>query len=881
MNNARKFSPPRWAKKLLSWYCKPELLEDLEGDLNEFFARNVAEKGVRRARIIYVVDVLKFFRLYTVRKPEFLHVLIHWIMIGSYIKTSGRSLVRNKLFSTINVVGLAISMSVGLLIIAMMTDLLSYDKFHEKHDRIYRVISQYHYNGKSDEDFHATTSLKAATEIKESSTGVADVAVLHRGFDGDVTFDGKTLPLSGLFANNSLFNVFSFRLVEGNASNALTEPFSVVLSEETALKIFGEINALGKVITVGSGETKRQYTVTGVLEKIPVFSHMKFEMLASLSTRAVTEKDNARELAWDNMWSTWAYLLLADGTQRQDVQKSLDRLSEIQDKTVERTNIKLALQPLDDIMVGENLSNQIGQTMGGTVVWIFGSMASIVVLCAGLNYTNLSIARAIRRSREVGIRKTIGARRSHVINQFLTESVIISLLALFLGFGLFLFLKPHFLNLESSLRELLVLDLSPKLAMLFVLFAITVGLLAGIFPALFFARINAIQVLKNFSAIPVLKGVTMRKALIVFQYCVSIMAITTTIIMYKQYKHYIAYDLGFTTENILNIYLQGNKAELLKKELAELPEVKGISQSLMITSIGHYYGTQMKNPNDPQDSTGVNYNIIDEYYLPLHDHKLLAGENFKGRTGEHTESEVIVNEQVLKRFNIGDQKPHQAVGQVVRIDGRDLTIIGVMKDFQYGRANNQSGKEVIMRYGADDAQYLNVKILSSDWPATFAKIEAAWKELDKIHPLQAKFYDEQIQQGSQGLKASMKVGSFLAFLIIAIASIGLLGMVVYSTETRIREVSIRKVFGASEMGLLFILSKGFLWLIIVAAAIGLPVTYLFFDKVLLPGLANHAPLEVFEMFAGVLVVMAVALVMIGTQTIKITRTNPAEVLKGE
>jgi putative ABC transport system permease protein len=188
---------------------------------------------------------------------------------------------------------------------------------------------------------------------------------------------------------------------------------------------------------------------------------------------------------------------------------------------------------------------------------------------------------------------------------------------------------------------------------------------------------------------------------------------------------------------------------------------------------------------------------------------------------------------------------------------------------------------VIMRYAPDQAQYLNVKILSSDWPGTYAKIESIWKELDKVHPLEARFYDEQIEAGFQGLKASMKVGSFVAFLVIVIASIGLLGMVVYSTETRIREVSIRKVFGATEIRLLYLLSKGFLLLVLIAACFSLPVTYLVFDRLLLPELANHAPLGLLEMSAGVICVVAIALMMIASQTVKVVKTNPAEILKVE
>lgn len=576
------------------------------------------------------------------------------------------------------------------------------------------------------------------------------------------------------------------------------------------------------------------------------------------------------------------YVVLSDKSHVDGMLENLRRLAEKEDKTVKYTHVEFDLQPLGDITIGRNLSNQIGETLGGSVVWILTALAFIVVLSACLNYTNLSIARSFRRTREVGIRKTIGALKSHVVSQFIVESVIISLLALVFGFGLFLLIRPHFLGMERSLHELLVMELSPRLVILFVLFAVLVGACAGFFPALFFSRINAVQVLKNLSAIPAFKGVTMRKALIVFQYCISIIAITATLILYKQYKHFVHYNLGFTTANILNIRLQGNQADVLKGELSELPEVKGMSQSMIIMSVGNYWGDFIKNPATPEDSTFVGYNSIDENYLPLHEHQLLAGRNFNSAPGKKEETEVIINEQVLKHLHIADGDPAKAIGRVLKVRGKDLTIIGVVKDFFYGRANDGGARNaVILRYGADQPQYLNVKILSTDWPDTYAKIANIWKKIDNVHKLDAKFYDAQIEEGFQGLKASMKAGSFLAFLIICIASIGLLGMVVFTSETRRKEVSIRKVLGATEFRLLYLLSRGFLFLLIIAAAIGLPVTYIFFDKVLLPEVANHASMGWTEFSVGVSSVIVIALIMIGTQTLKIARANPAEVLRAE
>ncbi|MCE2995023.1 MAG: ABC transporter permease, partial [Flammeovirgaceae bacterium] len=311
MEVPKKITPPAWATKLLAWYCKPDLLEDLQGDLNEYFDRNVKANGVRKAKLIYVIDVIKFFRLYTIRKPEFLNLLISWIMIGSYIKTSGRSMVRNKLFSAINIIGLAVSMSLGLVLIAILSDVLSYDRFHTNYDRIHRVISRYEYLGDKSNSFMATTSLKAGRLVKEEITGIEDVAILHRGFDGDVKVDEKTIPINGLWANDSFFKVFSFELVEGNAATALKDPYSIILTQTAVKKLFGNEEALGKAVIYNNDQS---YKITGIVKDPPFFSHIHFEMLGSLSTKELNKQAFENDLAWDNVWDTWVYLVLPKNT---------------------------------------------------------------------------------------------------------------------------------------------------------------------------------------------------------------------------------------------------------------------------------------------------------------------------------------------------------------------------------------------------------------------------------------------------------------------------------------------------------------------------------------------------------------------------------------
>lgn len=878
MKDDKNDSPPKWAARLLSWYCKPELLEDLQGDLNEYFDRNVKKKGTRQARWIYVLDVFKFFRLYTIRKPEFINLLIQWIMLGSYIKTSSRSLVRNKLFSTINIFGLAISMTVGLILISMLSDIYSYDKFNKNYNSVYRVISRYEYLDRKDDDWNATTSLKAGKAIQDSFTGYENVSIIRGGFKGDVKYGETTVPVGGLYADPNIFKVFTFPLVEGNQETALKNPFSVVLTETTVRKLFGDKKALGETVILNND---KEYTITGVVKDIPEFSHLHFEMLGSLSTREITEKENINELAWDNVWNWWVYVLMPDHPDLNGFKEKLDKLSTTEDPTVKNTHIEMKLQPLSEIMTGENLSNQIGRTMGSTLIWIFLSLTFVVILSAVFNYTNLSIARALKRSKEVGIRKVIGAAKGNVLGQFVTEAVIVALLSLVSAVFMFVFLKPYFLTLNPDLQELLKLNITPTLTLYFILFAVFIGIVAGIFPALYFSKINAVQVLKGLSQVRFAGRLTTRKVLIVFQYCISLMLITGTLIMYKQYHHFLDYDLGYNTKDILNIRLQGNNPEQLMKELNELPEVKAISQSGIVMSTGIYWGENMKNPNDPSDSAGVRMNRIDENYLQLHDFHLLAGRTFNFKPKGAEENEVIVNEQVLKRFEIADRIPSKAIGQMVMVDRKPMTIIGVIKDFQYGRANNKSGDEVAMRYIDDKPDNLNVKFSTDDFSAFNEKIKKIWKRMDDVHQYNAELYEDQIKKGFQGLDASMKVAGFIAFLAIVIASLGMLGMVVFTTETRVKEVSIRKVLGASEGKLLYLLGRGFFLLLAIAALIALPATYLFFEMVMLPMIANHVPIAINDMTPGVLMVMLIALIMIAWQTLKIARANPAEVLKSE
>ncbi len=872
VEKTKKDGPPRLARCFLRWYCRPELAEDLEGDLNEYFFRNLKKNGPVKARIVYVVDVLKFLRLYTIRTPKLINIIIHWIMLGSYIKTSSRNILRHKLFSSFNIIGLAVSISVGLLMIVFVSDLNSYDNFHEKKDRIFRIISRDH----NQVDL-ASTSIVAGKKIKEDGRDIEDITILRRGFGGDASTGDRILPVGGLWADDSFFNVFTFPMVYGDPATALREPYSIVLTEETAKRLFGTSQVLGRSLKFDT----THYFVTGVLKDIPKLSHLRFGTLVSFSTLELAHPDTDDDfMNWGSVYQNYVYVVLPEKPNTENLQSRLDKISAQQNAIAKNNSITLGHQHLTEISIGKRLDNQLGPKLPDLAIAILVGLTCVVIISACFNYANLSIARSLRRSREVGIRKVTGATKSNVINQFLVEAVLIALLALAFSFLIFLFLREQFLSLHPFVESLVTLELSPSRIYYFIAFAIIVGITAGFLPAFFYARVNAIQVLKNVSSLQLFRHINVRKTLIVAQYIFSLIFITITIMGYKQYRSFVTFDLGFTTENIINIFLQGNKADVVTKKLSELPEVAGISKSLLVMSLGRNYSMQAKHMYS-NDSANVMMNIVDEHYLELHDHEFLAGHDFTPRSDHSDESELIVNEQFLKMFNLPVDQPSKTLGDVIIIEGKKLRIVGVLKDFHYETVEDEIQPVVFRHFNNPDQGYINVKLSTPDWYAAMSKIEDAWKRIDSVHPLDAAFYDDQIEHAYSQFSMMIKVIGFLAFLGICIASMGLFGMVVFTTETRMREISIRKVFGASEVKLVFLLSRGFMFLLMLAATIALPATYLFFDNVVLVNFAYHEPIEVTEILVGLAAVMVIACLMLGAQTFKVARANPAEVLRNE
>ena len=794
------------------------------------------------------------------------------VFIKNYLKTALRNISKNKTFSLINIIGLAISMSVGLVMLTFVHEVESYDEFHLKSDRVFRINNTNQYLDE-DPSFFASTSILAGKKVQEEVDGIEALTIIRRNFNADMQLGDQTIPLQGFYATPGFFEIFTFPLLSGDATTALKGVNKVVLTSSSVEKLFGDKDPLGQILV----DNEISFTVTGVVDDPPFNSHMDFEMIASFETIDERNKDNTYWMRWNNMWMNHVYMLLDKGVNPEDLAEAFNKISSVENAKNEHTKIDISLQSLTNISPGPDLSNQLGKNIESNTLWMMTGLAFIVIISACFNYTNLSIARSLRRSKEVGVRKVVGASSRQVFAQFIVESILISLFSLVLSIGIFFLIKPYFLNMDDFINKMVTLDLSPVLLFYFVLLALITGILAGLLPAGLFSRFSPQKVLSNSASTKLFKGQNMRKVLIVAQFTLSLMFILAATLEYRQYQHALSFDLGYDTSNILNVRLQGNDAEQFRTELEKIPEVEMLSSSLMITSVGSYYGETVKY-KDPMDSVNVYYNGVDDDYITLHDHKLIAGNNFAPSLDDSASIQVIVNEETLKRFSIGT--PEEAIGEPLKFGGDEATIVGVINNFHYGTIQSEVDP-FLFRYRTDDFYQVNIKFNTTDLLSAREKVESAWKSIDPIHPIRASFYDDRIEETYSEYAVMIKIIGFLAFLAITIAIMGLLGMVMFTTETRMKEISIRKVLGATEQGLVMLLGRGFMWLLLIASLLAIPSTYYLFDEIVFSDISYRAPIGVIDLLAGTVFVMIVAIIAVSSQTIGASRQNPAQILRNE
>lgn len=804
-------------------------------------------------------------------------------MFRNYIKTTVRNLLRHKFFSAINIFGLALGMSVCMCVIMLVADQINYDRHNSKRDRIYRINThEVNQNGViTDRQPNSGSPLTVRQELLEKYTGIEQSVRIMRGFGNgwlELENQNVNIPLAGFFADAEVLNFFEYELQYGDAATALKEPYSVVLTRQAANKLFKDENPLGQTITVGDIGT---YTITGVLKETKTKSHIVFEALASISTvNSLPSKNILTE--WTNYWNGWTYILIDGSQSRESVQVNLDKIyaqhiGSLTDPNAYR--MKFSLQELMSITPGPLTNNPIGPILPWFFIYFLGGLGLVILLTSCFNFTNLSIARSLTRAREIGIRKVTGAARWQVFVQFLSESIIIAFIALALGFVFLILLKPIILQLNFARMFRWDLESNTLVIASFVVFAIVVGFLAGFFPAVVLSGFQPVKVLKGFGNMKLFSRMGLRKTLLVAQFTLSLFFILSALVLYKQFNLFMGQSHGFNMENNIAVRLNNTSAQNLKNELARYNNITHVTATSHVPSAGVSYGTTLKRTLSDPEAIQLDYFVVDEEYLTNMNVNLLAGRFFKAGADSINKEYIVINEQAVTKFNFSS--PQEAIGQELLQDRDSLkrTIIGVVSGYNHRDLTRQISPMALL-YDQGRFSVLQVSYLGS-YPQAAAAIEKAWTAVNPNLKIDYKSVDSEVKKFYEIIFGDLvSVLTVIASLAIFISCLGLLGMATYTLETRIKEISIRKVLGSDNGALVVLLSKGFIVLLIISVVIAVPLAYLA-NNLWLELIAYHTAFDANVIIIGVLILIVFAVITIGSQTIRAIFVNPVENLKGE
>ncbi|GAB3336174.1 ABC transporter permease [Larkinella ripae] len=867
--------PPRWARRLLEICCAPHLLEEVEGDLHERFLRNGRLFGKSYARRQYVREVLSFLKP-RVGGPVFSKrqassqpstYLLQPAMIRNYFKTAWRTLLKNRFYSLINMAGLTVGLAVGMLILLWVQDELSFDRFHAKASQIYRLENQVG-TGTSQQIW--TTTVAPIAEMAKRE--VADVKDAVRISDGGLYTlykyrDRTFVEEKAVFADPTLFTVFDFNLIKGNPANPFPGDHSVVLTETTAKRYFGEDEPIGKVITA---DGKTSFTVSGIVRDFPKNSSITGDLFIPISKWFKTIYANRQDgRNQDNDFHEFAYatyLQLQPGVNTEALATKL-RTIHLRNKP-DDTDLTYLLQALPNM----HLYRADGSEGGMETVRMFVIIAVLILGIACINYVNLSTARSMLRAKEVSMRKIVGAAKRQLFLQFIVETALLFTLSAGLAIGLMSTLMPFYNQLTG--KELTI-DFTDAHIWLVIGFTIAGTLLASsIYPALLLSSFEPLKVLKG-KVSARLTDAVFRKMLVITQFAVTVILISGTLIISNQLDYIRSKDLGYDKTHVF-AFFQREMAphfDAVKADLLQQPGVVGVARgNNNIVELGSQTGSNSWDGKEPGETMMIRPMAVDEEFVPFFKMTMQQGANFTGGVADSLH--FILNETAVKAARIKDP-----IGKRFKLWDREGTIVGVVKDFHFATMK-QKIEPSVLYYEPRHAGRIYIKTTGKDAPEAIAAAERLWKRYNPDYPFNYAFLDQTFDNLYKGEQRTGTLFTVFATIAILISCLGLFGLVAYTAQVRTREIGVRKVLGASVLGIIQLLAKDFVKLVLIAIVIAVPVAWYAMDQ-WLAGFAYRIAVQ-WWMFAGAgLLALTIALLTVSFQSIKAAVVNPVKSLRSE
>ncbi len=799
-------------------------------------------------------------------------------MLKNYIKVAIRNIYKNKIYSFINVIGLAVGLAGFILITILIKNELSYDTFHKQSDRIYRVVEIQNQDNIGKIKV-AVTMGPLAKAMKDYFAGVENSARMVpsppifckigvKGFyEKDVSF-----------ADPSVFDVLTIPFIEGNQKTALVSPFSIVLTKSAANKYFGNEDPLGKTLTISGIFGTEDYNITGVIKDYPKNSNMSFTMLGSYSTME-------HYVSWIKQWNNntlATFVLLKPGVSPEQIDRQfkafIKQYIPPDPQTGKQSDLQMYLQPIKDLhLYSSDIVYQTYRNNQGSIstVYIFSAIAFFILLIACINFMNLATARSAKRIKEIGLRKVMGSDRKSLVYQFIGEAILISFFALLISIILVEVMLPYFKDIFDGR---IIMSFQNNSIFLLELVGITlfVGIVSGIYPALFLSRFQPAESLKG-SLSTKFKGAYLRKVLVISQFAIAIILFICTGIVSNQMSYIKNKDLGFNKEHVLYLPIRSKdtreKINLLKTELSKNSDIVNVAATSGLFGASGSEGTETVAGTNGQVRMMMRRSFVDYDYLKTMQMDIVKGRNFSLSHSSDSTSAVIINEAAARKFGWANPVGKQFEGTP------NKTVIGVVKDFNFFSLHSKIGP-LIMSINPDQFYYLMIRVKPENLPATISFINKTWAGVVPDKPFDYSFLDQHFNEIYKNDERTGQMFGFFSTLAILIACLGLFGLAAYTGEQRIKEIGVRKVLGASVTNIVFLISKDFIKLVIISGIIAVPISYFAMNS-WLQDFAYRVKIGPVIFILAISLAFLIAFITISSQALKAATSNPVKAIKYE
>ncbi|MCV9385957.1 FtsX-like permease family protein [Reichenbachiella ulvae] len=866
---------PKWINSLLQKLCKPELLEEIEGDLQEYYELWTEEFGEKKANRMYIWHGLKFLRPFAIKNLNSIN-LYQIDMFIHYLKITFRNFSKHKSFSLINGIGLAISLACCILIGIYLKHELSYDRYLKNSDRIYRLSREF-INTDGSTSIHLAHLAPPFAPYMRQDFPEMEAITQFDVFSTTLVIDGKEHWQPNIaLADNYFFQVFPFEFISGDPSTALENPGSLVLTEKTAMRYFGKLDVLGESFQFGP---EISLMITGVIKDMPENTHFSLEMLADFSFAELNYggRENMMQAWAENNLST--YFLLKEGASIKEIEKRFPDF--FTNHMNEKANDWTALhtQNIRDIHLYSHLDGETWTNGDIVHVYTFSAIGLLILVISIINYINLTTAMSIQRSKEVGLRKVMGAVRSGLVTQFMTESLVMVFLSIGLGFILAFFALPYLRNFTGNAYVFGTTEIIQTLGVI-TLAGILIGLVSGAYPAMVISKFKPIHALKsNFTGIG---AVGFRRVLVIIQFSISSILILCTILVFEQLSFMNNKSLGFDKEQMLILFLNDDarhNSDAFKESLLNHSSILsyGLSNSVPSSRLTSFSGVKTEVDGDMVEPKTVIKNIrVDESFIPNYGINLVAGRNFDPDI--RTDSVAFILNQAAVNM-IGWTSDEDAIHKALQYGGKEGPVIGVIEDIHF---ESLQSKIVPMIFFIPDEslQVLSIKMEGEKLTETMNYIEDQWYEFFPDLPIDYQFLDERFRSLYETENKRAQLFTGLSLVAIFIASLGLFGLASFTVSRRTREVGIRKALGASINQVLLILSKEFLILVSISLLVGFPIAF-FFSEAWLDNYAYRITIGFLPFVVTSLICLAMAFAAISFKTVRTAKDNPVKSLRYE